>query len=201
MGTMLEADTVIGTDVSKVRQGLWLLVEAGLNKNAIDNIRYELQTDECAGCHQHWQRKVCRVAALPTWRHKFERGASRPKDWPSSKLLGKVDNLIEGYDADEHPVMLAYRNAVACPTCYLTVADQIAESVCRLPKKLLNTFCRAFSLTIGLQREEYGRDWSKSEQYAGYVALTNALIQRLNPAGNQRALKLLVNASHQVGML
>jgi hypothetical protein len=200
MGSMLLVDVVVGTDIEKVRQALWLLTEAGLNKSSLDSIKYEFQTDECVGCHQHWQRKASLVVALPEWRHPFSRGDPRPNGWPPSNLLGRVNSYIQGYD-EEHPVSLAWRDAHACPACLMTVTDQVAENLCRMPRKLFNGFCRAFSLTIPLQHAEYGDGWNQTRQYAGYVAVTNALLQHLKLEGNRRALALLVEASHHLGML
>jgi hypothetical protein len=200
MGTMLEHDEVVGVDVAKVRQALWLLAEAGMPDRALQSIRYELVTDECAHCHQHWQRKQSPVKTLPTWRYRWERGKTPKKGLPPKHLLEKLASFLEGYE-EKHVPALAWRNAHTCETCVLEVADRLGKFVAALPKKLLNAFCRMFVITIVATREEFGRNWNGTPAFKGYVALVNAFMQNLKPSGNARALALLVKASHELGML
>jgi hypothetical protein len=197
MGTMLEQDVVEGVDVEKVRHGLWLLAEAGLTRHALAGVRDELTTDQCAHCKRHWQRSDSPIVALPAWRQNHRAGVIRA-------TREKLNSLLEGYE-DNKPV-LAWRNARTCEMCILDVADHMGRFVSLLPKKLLNAFCRMFAVSIAASKGNFsananGNQWKMSRDYKGYVALTNAVMQHLNPVGNARARALLMKMFNTLGML
>jgi hypothetical protein len=69
------------------------------------------------------------------------------------------------------------------------------------PRKTLNAFLRVLLYTINRQRTEEKHDWKQERQYDGYVAITNALMQNIEPEGNKIAVTTLVKISTSLGLL
>jgi hypothetical protein len=199
MPTMLDQQSVEGVDTVKVAQAFSLLAESGLPKETLQSIKYEFGIDTCTHCKRSWPRKASSIVSLPPWKHPIKRKEQKPNGWYTDANLAQR-HLSPSADSELPQPPVEWWKASTCPSCTLAVGTMLGEFIAiSFPKKALNAFLRILHYTVGRQKDEY--EWKRERRYDGYVAVTNAIMQHTKPEGNARAMALLIDISHDLGLL
>lgn len=195
---VIDTDEVEGVDVHRARAAYWMLAEAGIPEQVLRDMRYALDVSQCTECKRSWLRRgeSRPLQTMPPWQRDWNRsrkgrGASaKPASW-----LNDCRQVRQFFNETQFSW-----GAHSCTECIAPVAARHGFAMAKMPRKTLNAFLRVFKATIAWHKDMHRReDWS--DAHRAYVGITNAILQNTKPEGNKVAMQLLVDISHELGLI